>query len=194
MVRVGIVVLAAGGSQRLGRPKQLLEIGNEPLVRRIARLAVSASASSVSVVLGACVEQCRKVLQDLPATILFNPDWETGIASSIRVGVAQAEAFQSDGVLVTTVDQIALSTDVLDQLIRLFKGEADAVIAAKYSGVIGNPILFGSQWFEPLQLLTGDVGARVLARSARKIKFVDWPDGSLDIDRPEDLCRIAQFC
>jgi molybdenum cofactor cytidylyltransferase len=193
MARVSIIVLAAGASRRLGQPKQLLLVGKEPLLRRIVRLACETSATSVAVVLGSEAAACQNALTGLAVAVLVNPFWEKGMASSLRVGVAHAETLMSEGVLIVTVDQIALTADVLDQFIRKFRGEPDAVIAAKYGGVIGVPILFGSRWFEPLQLLTGDIGARVLARSARKIEFVEWPEGALDVDRPEDLQKIAVF-
>ncbi len=191
MPRVGIVILAAGGSQRLGQPKQLLTIGQEPLLRRITRAACASSADSVSVVLGSSAEACRQALTDLRVSVSLNPAWSTGMASSLKRGVAEIASLGFEGVLIVTVDQVALTAAVLEQFLQRFTGDPDAVIAARYDGVVGVPILFGRRWFEPLQLLSGDVGARVLARSARKVEMIDWPDGSLDIDRPEDLARLA---
>ncbi len=193
MPRVGIVILAAGGSQRLGQPKQLLTIGQEPLLRRIARAACASSADSVSVVLGSSAEACGRVLRDLRVKVLLNSLWETGMASSLKTGVAEIVSLGFDGILIVTVDQAALTAALLDLFLAKFTGNPDTVIAARYDGVAGVPILFGSRWFEPLQLLSGDVGARVLARSARKVQMIDWPEGSLDIDRPEDLARLSEI-
>lgn len=171
------VVLAAGASRRLGRPKQLVEVRGEPLVRRIARIALSA-CDPVAVVSGAVPLQ--GALAGLPVAIVDNVFWAEGVASSIRAGITWASS--AEAVVLLTCDQALLDSAHLRALLR---ASADGRLAAsRYEGVLGVPAVFPRAYFPVLQALRGDRGAQPLLAPAVP---VDWPAGARDLDTIADL-------
>jgi CTP:molybdopterin cytidylyltransferase MocA len=171
------VLLAAGASRRLGRPKQLVELDGEPLVHRIARIALTA-CEPVAVVAGAV--PLGDVLADLPVAIVDNVVWAEGIASSIRAGIAWASA--AEAVVLLTCDQLLLDGAHLHMLIRASGGSRLA--ASRYEGVLGVPAVFPCELFPVLLALEGDRGAQPLLEAAVP---VDWPAGARDLDTLADL-------
>lgn len=193
MSRTVIVILAAGGSRRLGQPKQLLAISGEPMIRRVVRSAVESGAEQVVVVLGSRACDCVNAIKQCGADIVANPFWESGLAGSIRIGVERAEAAGADAVLILLADQPRLTSKVIQEFLDRAVARPDQVIAARYGDVVGPPIFFGSGWFPRLKALEGDEGARKLIREQQDggIEIVDWPEGAIDIDLPEDLPRAT---
>jgi molybdenum cofactor cytidylyltransferase len=183
------VLLAAGASKRLGFPKQLVQIDKEPLIRRTARIALE--VLTLTVIVGHESEQCQTALAGLDLTVLENPNWQEGIASSIRLGVKMSEESGSQAVLLMVVDQYRLNAEVLRAIVAEFNGEADRIIAAEYAGVLGAPVLFGSGLFQQLLGLSGDQGARRLIKRAKNLSSVPWPDGVVDLDTIGDLRSFA---
>jgi len=171
------VILAAGASRRLGRPKQLVEVDGEPLVHRIARMALTA-CEPVAVVAGAV--PLRDALVDLPIALVDNVFWAEGVASSIRAGVAWAEP--ADSVVLLTCDQVLLDPAHLRALIRA--SEEGRLAASRYDGVLGVPAVFPRAYFPVLLALSGDRGAQPLLEPAVP---VDWPAGARDLDTEADL-------
>ena len=168
------VILAAGASRRLGRPKQLVAIDREPLIHRIARIALTA-CERVAVVAGAV--PLRDAVVDLPIALVDNVFWAEGMASSIRAGVAWAA--RSDAVMLLTCDQRFLDIAHLRAL-----AAAGGLAASRYDGVLGVPAVFPRACFPALLALTGDRGAQPLLCDAVP---VDWPDGAHDLDTVADL-------
>ena len=193
MSRTVIVILAAGGSRRLGQPKQLLAVSGEPMIRRIVRSAVESGLEQVVVVLGSSACDCVSAIKQCGADIVVNPFWECGLAGSIRIGVERAEAAGADAVLILLADQPCLTSKVIREFLDRAVARPDQVIAARYGDVVGPPIFFGLNWFPRLKALQGDEGARKLIREQQNggIEIVDWPEGAIDIDLPEDLPRAA---
>lgn len=194
MHRIGALVLAAGGSRRLGRPKQLLAPLGEPLVHRMARLALEAGAAPVWVVVGAGAEGVRTAMADLPVSCVENPGWEEGLASSIRAGVSAAAAAEPapDGLLVLLVDQPRVDGPLLARLLGAARAAPDRRVACAYGGGLGVPALFPSADFPALGRLRGDRGARDILRAApERVVPVPFPDGAVDVDRPEDAARLG---
>ena len=183
-MRVCAVVLAAGGSRRLGRAKQLAVVDGETLLGRTLRVVREAGVDSVVVVLGARAEEIAAVVDLSGSRVVMNPDWETGIASSIRAGVFAAG--DADGVLMLVCDQPRLSAEHLQELIQRFDG--DAVLASGYAGIAGIPAVFPKAMFARLMELAGDAGARVLLRDPDvPMAIVSWEDGVVDVDTADDL-------
>jgi len=112
---IGAVVLAAGGSSRLGAPKQLLEFRGETLVRRAAKAALESVCDRVVVVVGS--HEMRYEIDDLPVSVVENKNWQSGISSSIRAGLEQISS--QDGVVITLCDQPFMTAAVLNELITL---------------------------------------------------------------------------
>jgi CTP:molybdopterin cytidylyltransferase MocA len=193
MRRTSIVVLAAGGSRRLGQPKQLLSLLGEPLLRRVVRMAADVEPDHLVVVLGSNASDCVAVIKDCGADIVVNPFWECGLSGSVRLGVERAEEAGADAVLLLLADQPRLNSEVIKRFMDRANGQDDLVIAAHYDGVLGAPMLFGSAWFAQLKKLEGDEGARSLVpREAGRVEIIDWSEGAIDVDTPEDLAGIMK--
>lgn len=191
MARTVIIILAAGGSRRLGQPKQLLTVNGEPLIRRVVRSALECGTDQVVVVLGSSAYDCVGAIKKCGVDIVFNPFWETGLAGSIRLGVERAEATDAEAVLILLADQPCLTPKVILEFLSRAAARPEQVIAARYGGVVGPPIFFGSSWFPRLKALKGDEGARNLIREQQGVlDIVEWPEGAIDIDVPEDLNRV----
>jgi len=187
------VIVAAGTSARLGQPKQLLTIDGQPLIVRAVEAALRAGASPVIVVLGAYEDRIRGVLEGLPVTIVSNHDWTEGMGSSIRVGVAHlvANAPFVDAVLIAVCDQPHFQADAINSLRAAFRGK-DSIVAARYSGRTGVPVLFGRDYFGALAVLHGDQGARqILTENAANVIGVELPELATDLDTPEDVQTLS---
>lgn len=186
-MRVGIVVLAAGASVRLGRPKQLLQVRGEPLVRRIAKTALRSRADSVAVVLGAFHDAVGAVLADLPVTLAFNGAWADGMAGSLQTGLAALPP-GTGAALFLTCDQPAVDARILNRLIRAAGEDPLARVACAYGQTVGIPALFGKGWFPRFRDLSGDRGAKVLLEGEGIVEL-PWEPGARDLDTPEDVAK-----
>ena len=179
------VVLAAGASTRLGKPKQLVVIGGETLLERAVRTALEAGLSPVIVVVhdAALIQP----LKALGAQVLLNRRYYEGMSTSIHAGVRFAEGTKADGVVLMTCDQPMVTAEHLRRLTA-----SGAVTASQYAGRLGVPAYFPAASFAELMQLTGDIGARELLRGAAAIEL---PGGELDIDTPADLAEAERrFC
>lgn len=196
-LRCAAVVLAAGASRRLGRPKQLLRIDGESLLHRTARLAIEAGCSPVYVVLGFEAAQMRAELVDLPVETVFNPAWQQGMGSSLQAGMLTLQ--KSDptpqAVLLLVCDQPRVTAEhlrmLLERHISAMANGKIAITASCYAQRNGVPAVFSGSVFSELSAASGDRGARDLIRAHRaEVEGIPWPGGELDLDRPEDLTTI----
>ena len=178
------VLLAAGASRRLGRPKQLVALEGETLLRRAARAAL-AGCAPVLVVVGSRATDMAANLEGLPVTVVENPGWEEGMASSIRAGIRALPAGAA-GVLFLVCDQLAVDGALVTRLLEVQGGHPDAVVACGYAGTRGTPSIFPARCFPALLELQGDQGARGLLRG-EGVVVVPFPEGDADVDCPEDL-------
>jgi len=189
------VVLAAGGSERLGQPKQLILLNGETLIARALRLANETGASPVFSVLGAQHELVAKAIGTSGAIAVINENWRAGISTSIVAGLrAVAEqAPDSRGVLLLVCDQPRLSVHHLRELFRAFdEREGEAIVASAYASTRGIPAIFPRAVFPGLLALRGDRGARTLIENAPcRVVSVRFEGGELDIDSPRDLEQLG---
>jgi molybdenum cofactor cytidylyltransferase len=183
-----VMLLAAGSSTRFGSPKQLADIAGRPMLARTLDTVLQLERRHpVTVVLGADVERLEPLVRDASAQVAFNPDHAQGMASSIRVGLAQAP-FDARGVLIALADQVAVTADDLRQLVSRWEQQPDRIVAALYDDTIGVPAIFPADLFRELAELQGDRGARVLlSRYPGRVIGVPMPSAAQDIDTPEDL-------
>lgn len=189
------ILLAAGSSSRMGRPKQLLGWGDKPLVRHVAEQALASRMTGLVIVIGAAADQVRAALVGLdgPVLIVENADHASGQASSLRAGLSALPA-TARAALVLLVDQPLVSTALLDRLIAAYDEQPEALaVVPAYRSRRGNPVLLSSELFAELRGLSGDVGARqVLAANADRVRWVEVDDPAVvtDMDTPEDYAGM----
>jgi molybdenum cofactor cytidylyltransferase len=165
----------------------------EPLLRRVVKMAADAGPDHLIVVLGSSAYDCVPVIKDCGVDIVVNPFWESGLAGSIRLGVERAEAQGADSVLLLLTDQPWLNSEVIRRFLDRMNGQTDTIISARYEGVLGAPMMFGSDWFPELKNLEGDQGARNLVpKEGGQVEVIDWSEGAVDVDTPEDLARLMR--
>ncbi|WP_448096738.1 nucleotidyltransferase family protein [Luteibacter yeojuensis] len=179
------VVLAAGGSRRLGRAKQLLTAGGEALVARVVRRVLATRPSRTLVILGAHEHAIAAVLEPYEVELLSNPAWEAGIASSLHVA-ARALHGRDHPVLLTVVDQPALETHHFANLLAAHDGSTDTVSA--YGDALGVPAVLRAWTLARAEGLTGDTGFRRLWSEAtpRAVRADELAD---DLDNEADVAR-----
>lgn len=181
---IAAVVLAAGASTRLGKPKQLAAIGGETLLERAVRTAREAGLSPVVVVAqdAGLVEK----LQAHGAQVLLNRKYYEGMSTSIHTGVRWVGGMKADGVVLMTCDQPAVTASHLRELCA----EPELIAGSGYAGIIGIPAYFPCSRFDELMKLSGDTGARALLRGARAVNSEEL---ALDIDTEDDLKRAREL-
>jgi len=186
------LVLAAGGSRRLGAPKQLLRIRGRPLLSRIVTAAEAVTPGRVVVVIGADALRMRSLIRrHHPGThTVDNSRWAQGMAGSMQIGLSVLPQ-RATAVLLLLSDQPAVGEASLRRLIRAWRRRPGKAAAAAYTGVLGVPaILPGTLWREARRL-SGDEGARKLLRMKEMpATAVHMPEAAWDIDTPEDLQRL----
>jgi len=191
---VGVILLAAGPSSRLGQPKQLVEVDNECLVRRSARLALSLDPAFVTVVTGCEAERIRAELEGLPVGIVFNRNWAKGMGASINCGV-RSMPLGVDGVMIMVCDQWRLEASDLRRLQEAWLCDISRIFVAFWeegkAHISGPPVIFPRKLIPELKSMQESRGARQLIDRYMDIaEFVDMQNAAFDLDRPADLERI----
>jgi molybdenum cofactor cytidylyltransferase len=203
MSEIGAVVLAAGRSSRFRAEggqevsKLVARFGGKPLVRHAAEAALASRARPVVVVTGHAREAVEAALAGLPLLFAHNPDFASGLASSLKTGVAALPAHVA-GALVLLGDMPAIEAPLLDRLIAAFAARPLALAAAPvHAGRRGNPVLLSRALFAALSRLEGDEGARRLLSQADPLGVVELEvegDGvTLDIDTPSELAAARKL-
>jgi molybdenum cofactor cytidylyltransferase len=193
MNRVGVIILAAGNSARLGRPKQILPYRGRTLVTHVAGEALAAGLRPVVVVTGAYRAEVEEALKEQQVGIVYNPDWETGMASGIVAGLSNILLLNPDvgAVIIAVCDQPFISAALLSELARTFESSGKGIVASAYGDSMGTPVLFGSSYFKHLLSLSGSDGAKKLLREhPADLAAVNFPNGHIDIDIAEDLREL----
>ena len=189
----GILILAAGQSKRLGSPKQLLSFHGETLISKVTDLASGLGKFPVICVLGAYADEVRNAIRDTEIHLVWNDDWEEGMASSIRMGVNELRhRFPTvDGIMILVCDQPFLDREIIENLLSAQAQSGLPAAAACYQGKLGTPALFHQSLFPGLIELKGDKGARLLLEGIREqVSQVHFDAGSVDIDSKEDYQRL----
>jgi molybdenum cofactor cytidylyltransferase len=155
------VVLAAGGSERMGRPKQLLNWQGQTLIRHVVTNALTADLSPLIVVLGAHANEIIKEIADLPVVVVNNEEWQKGQSTSLRAGL-DVLPNQVGAAMFLLADQPMISPSLLKSLIEVHTKTLAPIIAPNIQGKRGNPVLFDRDTFTDLKNIHGDTGGRVL--------------------------------
>ncbi|MAZ82443.1 MAG: 4-diphosphocytidyl-2C-methyl-D-erythritol kinase [Rhizobiales bacterium] len=187
---VGIVLMAAGRSSRMGDGaghKLLAEFDGEPLVRRMAERALASRAESLVAVTGYRGEDIAAVLEGLDVTLAENPDYASGMASSLKVGVT-ALGDELSGIMILLGDMPKLEAAHIDLLLGAFEeNDGEAIIRAADGDHRGNPVILPARLVPEIMKLEGDVGARALIeQSSLPVIDIDiGPAARIDVDTPE---------
>jgi molybdenum cofactor cytidylyltransferase len=183
------VVLSAGESSRMGRPKALLPIDGQTFIEKIVGALKESSVAKVIVVLGHNADEMRRHIQHLPIEILVNPDYKLGQLSSLQVAVRSLEKeADCDGMLVHLVDHPYVNTQLLESMIKLCEETAKLIIVPRYNGKRGHPVIFSRKLFKELLAAPMDQGAKAVvdAHRADTLEIDTEDEGiTLDIDTPE---------
>jgi molybdenum cofactor cytidylyltransferase len=191
---VTAVVLAAGHSSRMGTNKLLVELAGEPLVRHAVKAALASRATEVIVVTGNDADGVHAALDGLAVRFVHNPDYATGMASSLRAGVAAAA--DARAAMICLGDMPKLTPEHFDALIAAFTAADDdrAIIVPTFERKRGNPVVWGCVHFAAIASLSGDVGARALIeRNLADVRMLPLADAAIlvDVDTPEALAALT---
>ena len=192
-IKVGAVVLAAGGSVRFAKPKQLAIFRGETFVRRIVAAANDAECAPIVVAVGRDAAQITSELAGLPVSIAVHPNWSNGLGSSIAVGLKHALSIAAnlDAAILLTCDQPFVNATALRQLIQLHLENGKPIVASAYAETLGIPALFYRTCFGDLLQLRGDSGAKeiILARRHDVTPF-NFAAAAIDIDTAADYEKL----
>jgi molybdenum cofactor cytidylyltransferase len=186
------VVLAAGRSRRLGRPKQLLPLAGKPLLAHVLENAAASALDEVVLVLGHEAEAIRAAVGERGARVVVNPDHAAGQSTSLRAGLAAVDP-RADAALFLLGDQPGVGPAIVDALIRAFRAGGTPIVIPSYGGRRANPALFARALFPELERVAGDEGARGVVRAhADSVLVVPVGDGPTpgDVDTEEDYAAL----
>jgi len=193
---VGLLLLAAGSSSRLARPKQLLPYQGQTLLRHAAEVAAASPCRPLVLVTGALHDELLPEIEGLPFHVVRNDNWADGMGGSIAAGLAEletaAEGPKVDAVVVILCDQPLLNEDVIGQLLVQFQATGQPVVASAYAGIKGVPALFGREVFPQLLDLRGANGARELLQHYAHLPAIDFPGGATDVDTAAQYEALAK--
>ncbi len=191
--RAAGIILAAGGSSRMGQTKQVMLWRGEPIVRRVAQTALAAGLSPVIVVTGSYASEVESVVQDLPVMVAFNENWEEGQSTSVFTGL-KALPPETGAAVFLLADQPQIPVPLVRKLREVHSATLSPIVAPQVGDRRANPVLFDRQTFSGLSSLKGDAGGRLLF-SQYPVTWIPWYDDAitLDIDTLEDYQRLLEL-
>lgn len=186
--KVAAMILAAGASSRMGKPKQLLTVNGQSLIQKSVETALQVPCYPI-VVLGANADLIQPEIQDKRITTIVNAQWQKGMGSSIRAGALKLRQVlpEAEAVIIMLCDQPLVTPTLLAELIKAHSISKKPIVASSYEDVFGVPALFHRNFFDKLVELNGDMGARkLIAQYKSQTVSIPFPSGSIDLDTPED--------
>jgi molybdenum cofactor cytidylyltransferase len=190
---IGVVLLAAGASTRLGRPKQLLPYNGGSLLQHTLQVALAFNSQRVVVVLGANADTVQHEIKQHNVHVIVNAEWEEGMASSIRCGIKTLVNFYSavEGVILMVCDQPFVTASLFNEMVAAHQKTGKVIVACSYENTFGPPVFFHCSLFEELLQLKGNEGARgVIRKHANAVEVIPFPDGKYDVDTEMDYERL----
>ncbi|WP_428329593.1 nucleotidyltransferase family protein [Mucilaginibacter sp.] len=187
----GIIILAAGSSSRLGKPKQNIVYQDKTLLQKTIETALAVAGNPVIVVLGANSHVIKPTIEHLPITIVYNEDWQQGMASSIRSGLNELRNTSPDksAVLLMLCDQPFADIELINLLIT--NHQENGITASAYNDTTRPPAIFDKYYFDELLKLKGSEGAKkLLLKYADTVNTIPFPLGSIDIDTLKDVDEL----
>ncbi len=193
---IGLMILAAGASTRMGTPKQLLAYRGCSFIRHITESAITSICQPVAVVLGANAERIKPEINKLPVQIVENQQWQEGMSASIRVGLEALLAVspELDAIVIALCDQPFVSSQTFNQLVEAYRLTGKPIIASEYAGTLGVPALFNRTLFSELLTLKRTEGAKKLIKKhIHEVFIVPFPEGAIDIDTPSEYEQLTNY-
>ena len=190
----GLIILAAGESSRFGQPKQNLLFRNKTLLQHAIETGLHSGCKPVIVVLGANSNLIDTQIADENFRVIYNEDWQEGIASSIRMGVKEIEKDNSiNEALIMLCDQPFVDTGLINNILQKKTDAQAAIVACSYNNTIGVPALFDRSLFAELLLLTGNDGAqKIIKNHPRETATIPFDLGGVDIDTNADYQQLIK--
>ncbi|MFX4261841.1 nucleotidyltransferase family protein [Pelotomaculum propionicicum] len=190
---ISAIILAAGMSTRMGRPKQLLKVGNNTLIRILTENVLLSNVDELLVVTGYQQKKVSAVISDLPVKIVFNPRYKDGQGTSLALGVKSISDAAS-AFMVFMVDQPLITASLINKLMVEFQKRRCLALRPVCKGLPGHPVIFSSSLIDELKSLSGDEGARqVLKKLDDKVEYLAVGDEAVifDIDTPKDYEKFV---
>ena len=194
-MKTGVILLAAGSSSRLGRPKQLINYQGKTLIQKAIEAAQDSAADDLVVVLGSRSDLIQTGIESKEVPVLVHAHWEEGMSSSMQCGLRHLlETSQVEQVILMLCDQPYVSQGLLDQLMDRKKSSRKGIVASSYAGTVGVPALFDQDYFPELLALKGTEGAKKVILNHQADTFiVDFPLGAIDLDTEEDVQKFTGY-
>jgi molybdenum cofactor cytidylyltransferase len=186
---IAIIILAAGASTRMGRPKQLLEYNGRSLIQHAVGVATASICHPIIVVLGAYADRIKPEIATLSVETIENSFWQQGMSTSIRIGIETLNKSYSkiEAAILMLCDQPFVSPCLIERLINVYRTTQPSIVASEYDLVLGVPALFDRTLFPELAQLSNDTGAKkIIQKYIRQVARVSFPEGIIDIDTPQD--------
>lgn len=194
-LNIGLVLLAAGESRRLGTPKQLLKFNEKTLLRHSAEMALASVCSPVCIVLGARSDEIRVEIEDLPIEIVTNENWQNGMSSSLEIGLQKLLEITPNlsAIVIQLCDQPFINSTIINCLAETFQKTNAPIIASEYAETLGVPALFANSMFDELANLSTENGAKkIIRKHLASVVKISVPQAEIDIDTNEDYQKISQ--
>lgn len=191
---IAAMVLAAGTSSRMGRPKQTVRVGGVPMLERVLKNYRESRVERVVVVIGGHADEVRSAVSFRDEVVVANPRFAEGMSSSLRLGIRHVG--DADAAIIALGDQPFVRTSTINRIVSAYESWGARIVVPTYRGDRGNPVLFDRALFPQLGRIRGDVGAKsVVQRNAKDVLEVEVRDGGIlaDIDTPSDLEQWPRF-
>jgi molybdenum cofactor cytidylyltransferase len=188
MGKYAIIILAAGSSSRFGYAKQLADHNGKSLIQHALSEATKVT-ENVILVLGANAEIIKKEIENTPARLVYNKDWEEGMSSSIRCGLSDLLKKNAEigAVIFMVCDQPFVTSSLVNELITKHEETKKTIVASAYQETTGTPVLFDKTFFQELLALTGQSGAKkIISQNPDSTIAISFPLGYIDIDTKDD--------
>lgn len=192
MQKTAILILAAGSSSRMGKPKQLLPYKNTTLLGNAIEQAQKSSANAMFCVLGANAKIIKTSIEKHQIETIYNPNYKDGLSSSIVTGIDYLSTKNFDAVLIMLADQPNVDSKYLNELIKTFEENLSKIISSSYNENLGVPAIFPKKYFVELLKLKGDKGAKDLLKKYQTEIITMKPFDLIDIDTKKDYQNLIK--
>lgn len=194
--KIGVIILAAGSSSRLGHPKQLVRFKGKSLLQQVIDLADSFKFDSQILVLGANSEEITRNIDPRKFKIVINENWKEGMSTSIKTGLSESLKLEKDldQILILLSDQPFVNRENIEELLGFQLNANKKASFSEYNGDIGVPAIFSRELFSELQKLEGDHGAKKLfCNKNLNYQALKIENGNFDVDTLEDVEKLREL-